>query len=155
MLISHPPAPPLHVFTWSPSRFLLPVVEFFCLLLDRIGGDIHILDLGGQPVHDLVQVPCVLDQGSRVDLLISNPFHCPTHTVVTSLEVGPGDLYSEELLGGCHEVEHSFVPVLAGGRVSDKVNPLQSGQFHLQFTDQSLHHGIHHVVAFVCCNEGI
>ena len=54
-------------------------------------------------------------------------------------------------------MEHCFVPVLVGRRVSDKVNPPQSGQFHLQVADQSLHHGIHHVgvVAFVCCNEGI
>ena len=54
-------------------------------------------------------------------------------------------------------MEHCFVPVLAGGRVSDKVNPPQSGQFHLQVADQSLHHGINHVgvVAFVCRNEGI
>ena len=54
-------------------------------------------------------------------------------------------------------MEHCFVPVLAGGRVSDEVNPPQSGQFHLQIADQSLHHGIHHVgvVAFVCRNEGI
>ena len=54
-------------------------------------------------------------------------------------------------------MEHCFVPVLAGGRVSDEVNPPQSGQFHLQVADQSIHHGIHHVgvVAFVCRNEGI
>ena len=63
---------------------------------------------------------------------------------MTGLKVGPGDLYSEELLGCCHEVEHCFVPVLAGGRVSDKVKPPQSGQFH--------HVG---VVAFVCRNKGI
>ena len=138
------------------------LLDFGRLLLDRICGDIHVLDLGGQQAHDFVQVPCVLDQGSLVDLQISNPLHCPAHTVartltVTGLEVSPGDLYSEELLGGCHEVEHCFVPVLAGGRVSEKVNPPQSGQFHLQVADQSLHHGIHHVgvVAFVCRTEGI
>ena len=138
------------------------LLDFGCLLLDPICGDIHVLDLGGQQAHDLVQVPCVLDQGSLVDLLISNPLHCPAHTVartltLTGLEVGPGDLYCEELLGGCHEVEHCLVPVLAGGRVSDKVKLTQSGQFHLQVPNQSLHHGIHHVgvVAFVCRNEGI
>ena len=113
-------------------------------------------------MHHLVKVPCVLDQGSLVDLLISNPFHCPAHTIaqthtVKGVKVGPGDLYPKDLLGSCHDVEHCFVPVLADGRVSDKVNPLQSGQFHLQVADQSLHDGIHHVgvVAFVCRNEGI